>query len=97
YVAARDGRRALTEFQKLIDHSTYMVNYPLRPLVQLEVARAYTLTGDAAKAHQACQEFFTLWKDADPEIPVLREAKAACASGLHPRPIRIAAEPIALR
>jgi len=97
YVAARDGRRALTEFQKLIDHSTFMVNYPLGPLVQLEVARAYTLTGDVAKAHQACQEFFTLWKDADPEIPVLREAKAACESGSHAGPIRIAAEPIALR
>jgi DNA-binding winged helix-turn-helix (wHTH) protein/tetratricopeptide (TPR) repeat protein len=81
YVAAGDGQAALREFQKLTDHSSFMVNYPLGPLARLELARAYSRTGDLEKARQSCNDFFQVWKDADPEIAVLKEAKMECTDG----------------
>jgi hypothetical protein len=63
----------------LIDHKGLTVNYPLGALAQAGLARAYARTGDVRKTHQAYQVFFDLWKDADPDIPLLKEAKAESA------------------
>ena len=53
-----------------------MLNYPLRALVHLGLARAYALSGETEKARSAYRDFFKLWKDADPDIPILRRARA---------------------
>jgi eukaryotic-like serine/threonine-protein kinase len=68
-----------TEFQKILDHRGIVLNQPLGPLAHLGLARAYVLQGDAAKARAAHQDFLTLWKDADPDNPVLQQAKAEYA------------------
>jgi len=75
YLMLHDGHRAATEFQKFIDHRTYVVNAPEGALARLGLARAYALQGDRTKARAAYQEFLTLWKDADPDIPILKQAK----------------------
>ena len=56
-----------------------MLNFVTGALAHLQLARAYALTGDTAKAKGAYQDFFILWKDADPDIPILKEAKAEYA------------------
>jgi hypothetical protein len=63
----------------LIDHRGIVLNYPLASLAHLGLGRAYTLAGDTAKAKAAYQDFLTLWKGADPDIPILKEAKAEYA------------------
>ena len=72
---ARQGEAAATEFQKFFDHRGVVLNFPLGALARLGLTRAFALEGDAAKARAAYQDFFTLWKDADPDIPILRAAK----------------------
>jgi serine/threonine protein kinase/predicted Zn-dependent protease len=79
YLMLRDGSAAAAEFQKFIDHRGVVVNFPWGALARLGLARAYALQGDAAKARAAYQDFLTLWKDADPDIPILKEAKAEYA------------------
>jgi tetratricopeptide (TPR) repeat protein len=79
YLMAHDGNRAAAEFQKFIDHRGLVVNFPWGALARLGLARAYVLQGDTAKARAAYQDFLTLWKDADPDIPILKEAKAEYA------------------
>jgi eukaryotic-like serine/threonine-protein kinase len=79
YLAAHNGSAAATEFQKLLDHRGIVINFPLGALAHLGLARAYALSGDTAKGKTAYQNFFTLWKDADPDIPILKEAKAEYA------------------
>jgi eukaryotic-like serine/threonine-protein kinase len=79
YLATHDGVAAAREFQKFLDHRGLAVNYPLASLARLGLARAYALSGDSAKAKAAYRDFFSLWKDADPEIPILKEAKAEYA------------------
>jgi serine/threonine protein kinase/tetratricopeptide (TPR) repeat protein len=79
YLAKHDGAAAAREFQKLLDHRGLIVNYPLAALAHLGLARAYALSGDTVKARTAYQDFLTLWKDADPDIPILKEAKAEYA------------------
>jgi eukaryotic-like serine/threonine-protein kinase len=74
----RDGNRAAVEFQKFIDPRGLVVN-SWGALARLGLARAYALQGDTAKARAAYQDFLTLWKDADPDIPILRQAKAEYA------------------
>ena len=76
---ARNGPAAAVEFQKFIDHPGIVVNYFVGALARLGLARSNALSGDTAKAKSAYQEFFTLWKDADPDIPILKEAKAEYA------------------
>jgi len=76
---ARNGPAAAVEFQKFIDHRGIVVNYFVGALARLGLARSYALSGNTAKAKAAYQEFFTLWKDADPDIPILKEAKAEYA------------------
>jgi eukaryotic-like serine/threonine-protein kinase len=79
YMAAGEGAEAAIEFQKVHDHPGVVQNGPIGALVHLELARAYALQGDMAKSRVAYQNFLTLWKDADPDIPILKEAKAEYA------------------
>ena len=80
YLAARQGREAAAEFQKILDHRGIVLNEPIGALAHLQLGRAYALQGDTAKSRAAYQDFLTLWKDADPNIPILREAKAEYAN-----------------
>jgi ATP/maltotriose-dependent transcriptional regulator MalT len=79
YLAARQGGEAAAEFQKILDHRGTVVNQPIGVLAHLGLARAYVLQGDTPNARAKYQDFFTLWKDADPDIPVLIAAKAEYA------------------
>ena len=79
YLALKQGNQAAAEFQKFIDHRTIVANFPLVPLARLGLARAYAMQGHTAKAKPAYQDFLTLWKDADPDIPILKEAKVEYA------------------
>ncbi len=79
YLALGDGNRAAAEFQKFIDHRGVVTNFPWGALARLGLGRAYALQGDTAKARAAYQDFLTLWKDADPDVPILKEAKAEYA------------------
>jgi len=79
YMAARNGPAAAGEFQKIIDHRGIVVNLPIGALAHLQLGRAYVMSGDTAKAKTEYQDFFTTWKDADPDIPILKEAKAEYA------------------
>ena len=76
YLMLHDGNGAAAEFQKFIDHRGIVVNFPWGTLARLGLARAYAMQGDKAKARAAYQDFLTLWKDADPDVPILKEAKA---------------------
>ena len=76
YLAARHGSEAATEFLKILDHRGLVLNRPIGALAHLDLGRAYVLQGDIPKAKVAYQDFLTLWKDADPNIPVLQKAKA---------------------
>jgi tetratricopeptide (TPR) repeat protein len=80
YLKLHDGNAAFAEFQKFINYRGVVVNSPVAALARLGLARAYTLQGDTAKAKAAYQDFLTLWKDADPDIPILKQAKAECAN-----------------
>jgi predicted Zn-dependent protease len=79
YLAAHQGKEAAVEFQKILEHRGVVLFEPIGALARLGIARAYVLQGDAAKARAAYQDFLTLWKDADPDIPVLMQAKAEYA------------------
>ncbi len=79
YLMLHDGNRAAAEFQKFIDHRGMVMNFPWGALARLGLARAYAMQGETAKARAAYQDFLTLWKDADPDIPILKEAKAEYA------------------
>jgi len=79
YLAQRNGPGAAAEFQKFLDHTGIVQNFLLGSLAHLQLARAYVLSSDTAKAKTAYQDFLTLWKDADPDIPILKEAKAEYA------------------
>ena len=76
YLAARRGGEAAAEFQKILDHPGIVVNQPIGALARLGLARAYVLQGDNIRAKTAYQDFLKLWKDADPDIPVLQQARA---------------------
>jgi len=79
YLAARRGNEAVAEFQKILDHPGIVANEPIGALSHLQIGRALDLQGDTAKARAAYQDFLTLWKDADADIPVLKQAKAEYA------------------
>jgi hypothetical protein len=79
YLAKRDGPSAAAEFQKFPDHSGVVQNFLLGSLAHLQLARSYALSGDTGKAKAAYRDFLTLWKEADPDIPILKEAKAEYA------------------
>ena len=79
YLAQKNGPAAAAEFQKFLDHPGIIQNFLLSSLAHLQLGRAYVVSGDAAKAKAAYTDFLTLWKDADPDIPILKEAKAEYA------------------
>jgi hypothetical protein len=73
------GSEAAAEFQKILDHRGVVVNDPIGALAHLQIARAYAMQGDTAKAKAAYRDFLTLWKDADPDIPILVAAQSEYA------------------
>jgi tetratricopeptide (TPR) repeat protein len=79
YLLLPKGTEAAAEFQKLLDHPGVVLNSITGPLAHLQFGRAYVLAGDEAKARAAYQDFFALWKDADPDIPILKQAKGEYA------------------
>jgi predicted Zn-dependent protease len=79
YLMMGDGNRAAVEFQKFIDHYGLVLNFPWGAPGRLGLARAYAMRGSTVKARAAYREFFALWKDADPDIPILKKAKAEYA------------------
>jgi eukaryotic-like serine/threonine-protein kinase len=73
------GKEAAAEFQKIFDHRWIVLNEPIGALAHPQLGRAYVLQGDTTKARAAYRYFFSLWKDADPDIPILKQAKAEYA------------------
>ena len=76
YLMLHDGKHAAAEFQKYIDHRALVRNAPWGALAHLGLARAYAMQGDTTKARASYQDFLTIWKDADPDLPILIQAKA---------------------
>ena len=76
YLLVKNGLAAATEFQKMLDHRQNAWNAPLEALAHLGLARARAISGDKAGAKIAYQDFLAIWKDADADIPILKEAKA---------------------
>jgi eukaryotic-like serine/threonine-protein kinase len=79
YLQAKRGAEAAAEFQKIVDHRGIAPAALVHSLAKLGLGRAYVMTGDTAKSRAAYQDFFALWKDADPDIPILKQAKAEYA------------------
>ena len=79
YLALNQGNEAAAEFHKILDHRSIVLNGPIGALAHLGLARASALQGDKDKARIAYYDFLTLWKDADPDIPILRQANAEYA------------------
>ena len=79
YLMLHDGNAAAAEFQKFIDHRGVVVNFPWGALARLGLARAYAMQENTVKARAAYQDFLNLWKDADPDTPILKQAKAEYA------------------
>jgi len=73
---AHRGAEAASEFQKIVDRRGIVVSDPIGALAHLQLGRAFALLGEKAKARTAYQDFLELWKDADADIPILRQAKA---------------------
>jgi eukaryotic-like serine/threonine-protein kinase len=76
FLARHQGKEAAAEFQKILDHRSIVLNNIIGALAHLGLARACAIQGETAKAQVAYQDFFTLWKDADPDLPLLKQAKA---------------------
>jgi DNA-binding winged helix-turn-helix (wHTH) protein/tetratricopeptide (TPR) repeat protein len=79
YLVTHQGKQAATEFQKMVEHRGILINFPLGALARLGLARADALQGDTAKARAAYQDFLTLWRDADLDILILKQAKSEYA------------------
>jgi tetratricopeptide (TPR) repeat protein len=79
YLVAHQGGEAAAEFRKILDHRGVVLNEPIGALAHLQSGRAYALSGDKTKAKAAYQDFLKLWKDADPDIPIFKQAKAEYA------------------
>ena len=79
YLAAGRPKEAATEFQKVLDHRGIVLGDPIGALAHLQLGRAVGISGNKAKAKSAYEDFLTLWKDADPDIPILQQAKAEYA------------------
>jgi tetratricopeptide (TPR) repeat protein len=79
YLASQQGAAAATEFQKILAHRGIVAGDPIGALARLQLGRALALSGDKTKAEAAYQDFLMLWKDADPDVPLLKQAKAEYA------------------
>jgi eukaryotic-like serine/threonine-protein kinase len=75
YLLTRNGLAAAAEFRKLLDHRGIVLNFVTSALAHLQLGRAYVMSGDTPKARTAYQDFLALWKDADPDVPILKQAK----------------------
>jgi hypothetical protein len=80
FLAAHQGVAAAGEFQRILDHRTIVISDPIGALARLQLGRAFVLSGDTVKAKTAFEGFLALWKDADPDIPIFRQAMAEYAS-----------------
>jgi tetratricopeptide (TPR) repeat protein len=79
YLQLGKGQQAAAEFQNIIEHRRIVTNFVLGALAHLQLARARVMAGDKDGARKAYQDFLTLWRDADPELPILKQAKAEYA------------------
>jgi hypothetical protein len=79
YLATRQGKDAAAEFQRILDHRSILIGDPIGALSYLQLGRALAMAGDTAKARPAYGNFLALWKNADTEIPILKQAKAEYA------------------
>jgi DNA-binding winged helix-turn-helix (wHTH) protein/tetratricopeptide (TPR) repeat protein/tRNA A-37 threonylcarbamoyl transferase component Bud32 len=79
YVELGDGQSAAAQFQKLIDNPGFSVRHVIGPLARLQLGRAQKMMGDNASARKSYQEFLNIWKDADPDVPIYRQAKTEYA------------------
>ena len=79
YLAAGHGAEAAAEFQRVLNHRGIVLADPIGALAHLQLGRAYVVAGNMTKARSAYQDFFTLWKNADQDIPLLKQAKAEYA------------------
>jgi tetratricopeptide (TPR) repeat protein len=79
YLEATNAQKAADEFQKIIDNPGIMENYVTGALAHVQLGRAQAMMGDKAAARKSYQDFLTLWKDADPDIPIYKQAKAEYA------------------
>jgi DNA-binding winged helix-turn-helix (wHTH) protein len=79
YLAGNKPTEAAAEFQKVLDHRGIVVNDPIGALAHLQIGRAYAVAGDKAKAQSAYQTFLALWKEANADIPIFKQAKAEYA------------------
>jgi tetratricopeptide (TPR) repeat protein len=79
FLATHQGAEAAAEFQKILSHRGIVVADPIGALARLQIGRAFALSGDKTKAKTAYQDFLTLWKDADPDIPILKQAQSEYA------------------
>jgi eukaryotic-like serine/threonine-protein kinase len=79
HLAAGRGQEAGAEFQKVLDHRGIVLADPIGALAHLQLGRARAMSGEKDKAKNAYQDFLTIWKDADPDIPVLQQAQAEFA------------------
>jgi len=75
YLKVGDGSKAAAEFQKMLDHPGVVVNFPLAAFARLGRARAYTQSAKSAEAVGAYRDFLQLWKGADPDIPIMKQAE----------------------
>jgi tetratricopeptide (TPR) repeat protein len=80
YLAAHDNKGAIGEFQEILEHPGMSLNQPIAALAHLGIARAHAAQGDKDRARSAYQEFLSLWKEADADLPVLKRARAEYAS-----------------
>src|SRR5271165_3158491 len=80
YLKTGQGQPAAVEFQKVIDHSGIVNNFVTGALAHLQLGRAQAMMGDTAAARKSYQDFFALWKDADPDVPIFKQAKAEYAA-----------------
>jgi cytochrome c-type biogenesis protein CcmH/NrfG len=79
FLSSHQGAEAAAEFQKLLDHSGVVFADPAAAVARIQIGRAWAMAGNRPKAVAAYQDFLTLWKDADPNVPILQQAKAEYA------------------
>jgi len=79
YLANGQGKEAAAEFQKMIDYRALLNTNPVGSLAYLQLGRAFALQGETVKARAAYHDFLTLWKDADPDVPIFQQAKTELA------------------
>jgi eukaryotic-like serine/threonine-protein kinase len=79
YLAEHKGAEAAVEFQKVLDHRGIVISDPIGALARWQLGKAYAIAGDKTKAQAAYLDFLTLWKDADPDIPIFMQAKSEYA------------------